>query len=231
LFLYKCVLPEWRWMNKAVVKKVMNLYIAVAEAKKEKEAVKVLVEVRDSPITIDKFMKSFDYKDSKFKTMCHKDFWTSQIMLRLDQDGSPKSVKILDYQTLTPGHPAFDIWAMVYSATDAEYRANYLEEDLKAYYAVLSGYMDEKVDYKLFREEVEERRVKGMTMDALACLATLSPTKLPSPVREMGKFLEVCKGMLVPEDTPEDHPDIREMRRRVMSNINEFRSSNILDHK
>ena len=79
--------------------------------------------------------------------------------------GSPKSVKILDYQTLTPGHPAFDIWAMVYSATDAEYRANHLEEDLKAYYAVLSGYMDEKVDYKLFREEVEERRVKGMTMD------------------------------------------------------------------
>ena len=156
-------------------------------------------------------------------------------------------MKILDYQTLTPGHPAFDIWAMVYSATDAEYRENYLEEDLKAYYAVLSGYMDEKVDYKLFREEVEERRVKGMTMDgeslensqilkisvspALACLATLSPTKLPSPVREMGKFLEVCKGMLVPEDTPEDHPDIREMRRRVMSNINEFRSSNILDHK
>ena len=54
---------------------------------------------------------------------------------------------------------------MVYSATDAEYRANHLEEDLEAYYAVLSGYMDEKVDYKLFREEVEERRVKGMTMD------------------------------------------------------------------
>ena len=54
---------------------------------------------------------------------------------------------------------------MVYSATDAEYRANHLEEDLEAYYAVLSGYMDEKVDYKIFREEAEERRVKGMTMD------------------------------------------------------------------
>ena len=66
---------------------VMNLYIAVAEAKKEDEAAKVLTEVRDSPTTIDKFMKSFDYKDSKFKTMCHKDFWTSQIMLRLNQDG------------------------------------------------------------------------------------------------------------------------------------------------
>ena len=47
----------------------------------------------------------------------------------------------------------------------------------------------------------------------------------------MGQFLEVCKGMLVPEDTPEDHTDIREMRRRVMSNINEFSGSNILDNK
>ena len=145
-------------------------------------------------------------------------------------------MKILDYQTLTPGHPAFDIWAMVYSATDAQYRALHLEEDLKAYYDVLSGYMEEQVDYKIFREEVEDRRVKGMTMDgkflqifrlinmclfpdqtcrfvftfvlnthicpALACLATLSPTKLPSPVREMSKFLEVlfllfsCPGQL-----------------------------------
>ena len=74
-------------------------------------------------------------------------------------------MKILDYQTLTPGHPAFDIWAMVYSATDAQYRALHLEEDLKAYYDVLSGYMEEQVDYKIFREEVEDRRVKGMTMD------------------------------------------------------------------
>ena len=65
----------------------MNPYIAVAEAKKANEAVKVLMKVRDSPATINKFMKSFDYKDSKFKTMCHKDFWTSQIMFRLNQDG------------------------------------------------------------------------------------------------------------------------------------------------
>ena len=40
-------------------------------------------------------------------------------------------------------------------------------------------------------------------------------------------ILEVCKQMLVAEETPKDHPDIREMRRRVMSNINEFRKLNI----
>ena len=33
--------------------------------------------------------------------------------------------------------------------------------------------------------------------------------------------------MLVAEDSPKDHPDVREMRRRVMSNINEFRELNI----
>ena len=124
-----------------------------------------------------------------------------------------------------PGHPALDIWTMVYSATDAQYRfsssqwrsassslirkapmiistffhgltdqissvyediiisllqwcthphhphsrANQLEEDLKAYFDVLSGYMEEKVDYKEFREELEERRMKGITMDCKSC--------------------------------------------------------------
>ena len=199
-------------------------------------------------------------------------------------------MKILDYQTLTPGHPAFDIWAIVYSATDAEYRALHLEEDLKAYYTVLSGFMEEQVDFKIFREEVENRRVKGMTMDgkflyicrlinkclstSLTCLFSNNfftfclYLSLPSPVLpthpqsdqtakpsegdeqilggaffyffltiflhflfyifltlafQLHFLLEVCKQMLVAEDSPKDHPDIREMRRRVMSNINEFR--------
>ena len=48
-------------------------------------------------------------------------------------------------------------------------RANQLEEDLKAYFDVLSGYMEEKVDYKEFREELEERRMKGITMDCKSC--------------------------------------------------------------
>ena len=65
----------------------MNLYIAVAEAKKDEESKKVLREVRDSPSTIEQFMKAFDYRDSKFKTMCHSDLWTSQIMFCLNEDG------------------------------------------------------------------------------------------------------------------------------------------------
>ena len=73
-------------------------------------------------------------------------------------------MKILDYQGLTLGHPAMDIWTIIYSVTDAEYRATHLENDLQAYYEVFSTYMDTAVDYAEFRQEVEERRVYGMVM-------------------------------------------------------------------
>ena len=73
-------------------------------------------------------------------------------------------MKLLDYQALTLGHPAFDIWSIVYSATDAHYRALQLEEDLQAYFTVLAGYMGAEVDYTEFRRELEERRVMPMLM-------------------------------------------------------------------
>ena len=66
----------------------MNFFIEVAEAKKQEEAKKKLTELRDSPRTVDMFMKTFSYKDSKFQTICHADFWTSQIMFSLNEDGT-----------------------------------------------------------------------------------------------------------------------------------------------
>ena len=78
--------------------------------------------------------------------------------------GTPKRVKILDYQGLTLGHPALDIWSIIYSATDATYRAYHMEDDLRAYFTILSGYMETQVNYTEFRQELEERRVMGMVM-------------------------------------------------------------------
>merc|ERR1719229_1915781 len=214
LFLYKQVGTEGRMYKafyKQFIKKVVNFFIEVADAKKDEEAKKNLTELRDSPRTIEGFVKSFSYKDSKFKTICHADFWTSQIMFSLNEDGSPKRVKILDYQVLMPGHPALDIWTMVYSATDADYRANQLEDDLRAYFDVLSTYMEEKADFKEFREELEERRMKGITMDALACMLTLSPEKLPSPTKEFGKCLKACKQLLEADEAP-SHEQLQRAR-------------------
>ena len=73
-------------------------------------------------------------------------------------------MKILDFQALTLGHPALDIWGIVYSATDAEYRAGHMEDDLQAYFGILAGYMGSGVDYTEFRKELEERRVCSMVM-------------------------------------------------------------------
>ena len=56
----------------------------------------------------------------------------------------------------------------------------------------------------------------------ISCFATLSPTVLPSPVRENSKFNAACQAMLTAEDTAEDHPDLREIRRRVASNMAEM---------
>ena len=143
--------------------------------------------------------------------------------------GTPKRVKILDYQGISLGHPALDIWPIVYSATDAEYRKEHLEVDLQAYYNVLSTYMDTKVDYTVFRQEVEERRAYGMiTYGTFDPFLTLSPQKLPDLATEGKKFLKITKEMLIAEDTEEDHPDVREIRRRLMGNMNEMEELNLL---
>ena len=44
-------------------------------------------------------------------------------------------------------------------------------------------------------------------------------------------YVQVCKGLLVAEETPEDHPDIKEMRRRVLSNLSELNGLDILKEK
>ena len=118
---------------------------------------------------------------------------------------------------------------MVYSATDAEYRREHLEVDLQAYYAVLSTYMDTKVDYAVFRQEVEERRAYGVIIyGSFDPFLTLSPEKLPHPVTESDKFKRVTKEMLIAEDTEEDHPDVREIRRRIMGNLKEMEELNLI---
>ena len=78
---------QWKWIWKSVMKKCMSFYTALAEAKNmqsTKERIQVFI---DSPQSVDRFMKTCDYKDSKFKTMCHSDMWTSQIMFSLQEDG------------------------------------------------------------------------------------------------------------------------------------------------
>jgi len=213
---------QYKWMWKMMIKKAMEKYSYLAEAKNQQSVKDKVDAFRASPEAVEGFMKAFDYKDSKFQTVCHSDFQTSQIMFSLNDDGSPKRVKLLDFQGLTLGHPAQDIWTIVYAATDPEYRATHMEDDLHAYYTVLSTYMDQTVDFAEFKKEMEERRVYGMVLFGSFCFLTLSPTPLPSPAKELSKFSAACKEILLAKETEEDHPDIREIRRRVASTMTEM---------
>ena len=244
-----------KWLWKSFIKKTMSYYIVLADTKNMQSTKERIQAFIDSPQSVGRIMMSFLYKNSKFKTMTHSDLWTSQIMFSLYEDGkfdyliywqfkiiahilnilththitgTPKRVKILDYQALTWGHPARDIWSIVYSCTDAQYRKDHMEEDLRAYFAVLSGYMDIEVDYTEFRQELEDRRPFGMVQYGIFPIMTLSPKKLPNPLTDSQKFGRACKEILRAEETEKDHPDLKEIRRRMMSNLKEMEDINLI---
>ena len=144
-------------------------------------------------------------------------------------------MKILDFQGLTLGHPAQDIWTIVYASTDPAYRAASLE-------AVFATYMETTPAFEEFMQEVEERRVYGMVLFSeffifrcvqcryyLLCFlpgsfvfVNLSPVQLPSPAKAPGKFSAAITEMLLAEEKEDDHPDTREIRRRVAANLKEM---------
>jgi hypothetical protein len=78
---------QWRWVWKLAIKRCMNYYTVLAETKNEQSMKEKILAFINAPASVDRFMKTFDWKDSKFKTMCHSDLWTSQIMFALHEDG------------------------------------------------------------------------------------------------------------------------------------------------
>ena len=69
------------------IKRCMSYYTVLAEHKKEQTTKEKIQAFSNCPGSVDRFMKTFDYADSKYKTMCHSDLWTSQIMFSLHNDG------------------------------------------------------------------------------------------------------------------------------------------------
>ena len=78
---------EKKWIWKALMKKCMSYYTVCADSKNMHSTKERIQKFVNSPQSVERFMKVFDYKDSKFKTMTHSDMWTSQIMFSLNKDG------------------------------------------------------------------------------------------------------------------------------------------------
>ena len=65
----------------------MSYYTVLAEKKNEQNIKDRIQALINNPASVERFMKTFDYKESKFKTMTHSDLWTSQIMFALNENG------------------------------------------------------------------------------------------------------------------------------------------------
>ena len=165
-------------------------------------------------------------EDSKFSTIIHGDFWLNNIMFSDDR----KSVKLIDFQMCAKRHPSNDIWYFLYNSTDQEFRKKYSDDLIKAYYEVFSQYFD-KLDqdhsFEVFKKEVDDFRVYGFLMGIFAMPNQLSPVE-----RKMDKFSdfraqdEDREKEIAGEDKEDDHPMIREVRRRL---IEWMRESDELD--
>ena len=232
--LYKTqAVKKWEWPLKMFVKVAADICIDMLETRKENpEIIEKLKNYKNSAQTVKKMVKGmYDFEESKFKTMIHWDLWTPQLMFSHKDDGSPDQVKILDYQTLSLGHPATDIWKIVYTATDSNFRTNNFEECLKSYFSILSTYMTdlEDTNYEDFKEEVEARRSTSPLIDGFRTVLTLAPDKRPDPMNEKTKFIEDVKKDLNGPDSEDHHPDVKEMRRRVMDLVKECYEQGLLD--
>ena len=75
------------WFQKYFLKNFMSNYTALAESKNLPMTKERIQQFINSPQSIDHLMKVFDFHDSKFKTMCHSDLRTTQIMFSLNKDG------------------------------------------------------------------------------------------------------------------------------------------------
>ena len=101
--LYKpLTMMQWKWIWKWTLKKIMGMYVTLAEAKKDDNMKEKMTRFINAPESVDNFMKAWDFKDSKFKTICHNDLWTSQIMMSLHEDGKTQLKNNLSHITLTP---------------------------------------------------------------------------------------------------------------------------------
>ena len=78
---------QYKWLWKMTIKKAMKNYVKLAEFKQEPNIKEKVEAFCTSPESVERLMKAFDYKDSKFKTVCHTDFHSNQIMYSLNEDG------------------------------------------------------------------------------------------------------------------------------------------------
>ena len=80
-------LEQWKLFRKASLKSGMSYYTVLAKTENMQTTQEKIQAFIDSAQSVDQFTKILEYSGSNFKTMCHNDQRSTQIMFCLNEDG------------------------------------------------------------------------------------------------------------------------------------------------
>ena len=133
----------------------------------------------------------------------------------------------MDFQALSIGHPARDLWYFLQMGTDPAFRSKHLETVLEEYYAVFSSYLEASgvcVEFNTFRKECEKWRAPiSLLFGNSAMFALLNPE--PQSLETLSSFKKFLRDMekkLAGKAKETGHPMMKEIRRRITEGILEL---------
>ncbi len=135
---------------------------------------------------------------------------------------------MIDFQFMQPAHPARDIWYLLASCTDSDWRKANLDECLKHYYEVFVYYLIKSnidISCEDFVKEVKDRWAFGLliTPDLMTCV--LSPEKRDtySSWKSLNEFYKWRDSTFSAPSSEDEHPMIVEIKRRLVDLVQEGR--------
>lgn len=73
-------------------------------------------------------------RKSPYNTICHRDFWMNNFMLRHDEEGNPEKIRIVDYQMTSFNTCVQDLLFLLFSSVENEVVEKNLNNFIEIYY-------------------------------------------------------------------------------------------------
>ena len=173
---------------------------------------------------------------SILRTMIHGDFWVNNILFSSDNTEDPKQVAtILDYQVMALGHPARDIWYLIYSNTDKEFREKHLQTVLQEYFHGLSKYLQMEniqMSFETFKEEITRLKVPvALLLSTIIQFIALTPepVSLFDSMDAIKHFQATFIKQVGSCPLESDDPMVKEIRRRMIGMLYELDSEGLFN--
>lgn len=135
-----------------------------------------------------------------WSTVCHADYWTTNIMFHKDQDGNVDDLKFIDFQTYCFSNIFTDLCHFLCTSLDDETVSKHFDEMIDLYYESFVSYLKKmKVDVAEFsRSEFDEQFRKDAPYELIHNLiALLYHTVDADGVEDEKELIDIilsCKG-------------------------------------